>query len=243
MCQQFQEISVEHCKNGECMKFKTKFFLFFLLVFLVCQVFIIILNDIPEQAEAQSTSPSSSIVSSVNDFAYLIQHNSNNYTLYSSSVAINIVWDGTYAYCRLLNNTESIPWQAYPISYWTMWHFEFLGASNKWKEDTPSNCQFSDAVQNSTGAFLTQTLILPSTGSNVQITYKVLTVSGKLKWDIKFTSGQSLTWRFLYRLDSIPSQHVKLDTAKKIIFSFSIRKKHPSVVPHARALFIFIYAV
>ena len=184
---------------GRRCKMRKKAKLSIVVICILLSLYLTLFSTDDAKVFSQSSSSNSASVSSINDFAYLIKHDSNNYTLYSSSVAINVVWDGTYAYCRLLNNTESIPWQTYPISYWTMWHFEFLGAGDKWKEDVPSNCQFSNAIQNSTGAFLTQTLILPSTGSSVQITYKVLAVSGRLKWDIKFISGQSLTWRFRYR--------------------------------------------
>ena len=161
-----------------------------------------------------------STVDITHDYGRLIQHSPANWTLYNRAVAVNVIWDGTYAYCRLLNNTVDEPWRAYPISYWSMWHFEFLGAGEKWKEDVAANVLFSSAVQNASGAFLVERMTLPSLGSTAQITYKVLT-DGKLKWDIKFTAGAAEDYRIRYRMDTIPSQHVKLEVAKQILFSYS----------------------
>jgi len=174
------------------------------------------------EVQAQSTFQPSTL-GVMHDYGKLVQHSSANYTLYNRAVALNIVWDGTYAYCRILNNTATEPWKAYPISYWSMWHFEFLGAGGKWREDVPlqaDQVSFSNAVQNMSGAFLTETLTLPSLGSTAQISYKLLT-DGKLKWDIKFTAGAAKEYRLRYRMDTIPSQHVKVDVAKQIVFTYS----------------------
>jgi len=194
---------------------KRKFLSLFVILFLVVSYFSV-LQFIPSvNATASNT------ITVLNDYAHLIKHNENNYTLYSSSIAINVVWNGTYAYCMLLNNTVPEPWNTYPISYWTMWHFEFLGAGSKWKEDVPWQVEFSNAVENKTGAYLTETLNLITTGSIVQITYKVLVGSGKLKWDIRFISGLTKTWNIRYRLDSIPSQHLNKEAVKQIFFTYS----------------------
>ena len=171
--------------------------------------------DLVREARAN---PGPVVIGSISIPSNLIQHSPTNYTLYSPALAINVVWDGTYAYCRLLNPSAPEPWRAYPISYWMMWSFQFLSKSGQWMEDAPSAVSFSNAVQNASGAFLTQVLTLPSTGSTAKIVYKLL--GDRLKWDLELTSGRGLQWKFVYRLDGIPSanKRVKSDALKRITF-------------------------
>lgn len=159
-------------------------------------------------------------VSDIKDYGKLIKHSDNNYTLYNSIVAINVVFDDKngLVFCRVLNNTVGIPWKYSPVSRWTMWYVEYLDNTN-WKETRPVACKLSNATQQEAGAFLTEDMDL-SDGSTFRIIYKVLT-NGRLKWDLNFTAGQATSYRITLRIDDVPKQPTKVTGQKKISLEYS----------------------
>jgi len=159
-------------------------------------------------------------VSDIKDYGKLIKHSDNNYTLYNSVVAINVVFDDKngLVFCRVLNNTVAIPWKYSPVSRWTMWHVEYLD-NDKWRETKPVACKLSNATQQEAGAFLTEDMDL-SDGSKFRITYKVLT-NGRLKWDLNFTAGQATSYRITLRIDDVPKQYTKAKGEKTIRLEYS----------------------
>jgi len=177
------------------------------------------------EVQAQPTLPQSTTVATVGIEPSYVVHSATNVTLYADGVAVNVVWDGVKRFDRLLNNSVREPWKAQPISYWCKWKVDWYKGtppSKPWVSLTESSVTFSSPVKNSTGVFLTVNATM-NDNSIFTVTYKILNVDGKLKWDLKIkgSTAWSTQYRFTYEYFTVPCQKTTVDIVKKIVFTYT----------------------
>lgn len=173
-----------------------------------------------------NASPVVSTVGQAGGDPNFIVHSATDVTLYSDSVAVNVVWDGVKRFDRLLNNTILDSWNYPPVSYWCKWRVEWFKGSppaTPYVSLVESSVVFNPPFRNSSGIYL----IVESTmndGSIFTVTYKILNNDHRLKWDLSFKASNSWTtkYRLCYEYFTLPCQKTSLSAVKQDVYKYSV---------------------